>query len=308
MDEIGTTDRLQVELEYMMRYRAAFEHRYPPPVRQVVHTNNWLVYGVLGALVSASVIVSAYHTIPIFVGSDLTVITFIVGLAVFVMVELGIVSLTYINIKKSYELNPDKHTSVLKWLQVGLALVFIVGLGVNVYSEVMKTGFAHPLVDLIIRILVGLSAPVMAFVSGEVIAMIGVDAQHQQRAFNREHAANMVAYQDKFLAWWDARKNKILQSVMVTKEPAVNSQPHSLNSANEPKDDSARSVNSVNSVNSVYSKNMNSREVIEQFFVQHPERLKDKLDVLLADIERDSGQKVGRTSVHNVRSQMIERQ
>lgn len=284
-------DRMQRELQVMQQYRTYYEARNPLPERQVFTADNRLIYVVLTMMVIASVIVSAYHTIPIFVGNELTIITFIVGLAVFTMVELGIVSFTYINIKKSYELNPQKHGDVLKWLRVGLGLVFVVGVGANVYSTTKEAGFTSPAVDLIIRVIVGLSAPVTAFVSGEVLAMTTVDGQFKQRELDRAYDVKMVEYQDEFLKAWDARKNKWVGSIIVSKE-AQNSIPSPSNGI--PLEN--RALPSASTVG--HTKAPDASERVRKYYEENPQAL----ELSPLEVSRILG--IGKSTVYNVRNGM----
>ncbi len=284
-------DRFEVELRIMEQYRNYFQKRNPPPERQIYAADNRLLYFVLSAMVIASVIVSAYHTIPIFIGDDLTVITFIVAVAVFIMVELAIVSLTYINIKKSYELDPTKHTDVLKWLRAGLGLVFTVAIGANVYSTTRAVGFVSPEVDLFISIIVGLSAPVMAFVSGEVLAMTTVDGHHRQHALDAEYDVKMVEYQDEFLKAWDARKSKIMGSVTVSKEPSEHVPSPSIGISN-----GNHMLPSASTVG--HKKAPDAAERVRKYYSDNPEALE------LSPLEVSQVLGIGKSTVYNVRNEM----
>ncbi len=291
MSEIDANERMQRELEIMQQYRVYYEARNPMPVREVYAADNRLIYIALTALVIASVIVSAYHTIPIFVGEDLTIITFIVGLAVFTMVELGIVSLTYINIKKAYELNANKHADVLKWLRAGLGLVFIVGVGANVYSTTRDAGFTAPVIDLAIRIVVGLSAPVTAFVCGEVLAMTGVDGQAKQRLLDTEHAVKLVEYQEEFLKAWDARKSKWVGAVRVSIEPQ-----HSIPNVSNGIPLESHALPSASTIG--HKKAPDAAERVRKYYLEHPEAL----ELSPLDVSQVLG--VGKSTVYNVRNEM----
>lgn len=58
--------------------------------------------------------------------------------------------------------------------------------------------------------------------------------------------------------------------------------------------------------NPSYTKRMDAKEVIKAFFGDHPEHMTTRLDDLVSIIESDTGVKVGRTSIHNVRKQMAD--
>jgi hypothetical protein len=52
---------------------------------------------------------------------------------------------------------------------------------------------------------------------------------------------------------------------------------------------------------------MDARSIITQYFTEHPEDLNTRLDELVERIEQQTGVKVGRTSVHNIRSEWIKK-
>lgn len=66
-------------------------------------------------------------------------------------------------------------------------------------------------------------------------------------------------------------------------------------------------TSSLDSVNSPiqYTKRMDAKDVTRQYFNDHPENLRMKLDDLVIEIEQSTGVKVGRTSVHNVSKEFI---
>jgi hypothetical protein len=78
---------------------------------------------------------------------------------------------------------------------------------------------------------------------------------------------------------------------------------NSLNGMNERSEQDIQRTYSVNSATG-YSKRMDARTVIREFFERHPERMNEQLDALKQSIEQESGVKVGRTSIHNVRQDM----
>lgn len=279
--------RMEVELRAMEQYRAYFQKRNPPPVRETFVANNWWTYGTMGSLVVASVIVSGYHTIPMFIGEGANLwIAIPVAIAIFWMLELGIINLMFMLVKKHYEKNPNDKTDVSNWLKGGLALILIVCIGTNVYSEALKAGFVSHEVSLAIRILMGLSAPIMALVSGEVLAITTVDGKVKQRELDEQYDIQMVEYQNKFLAEWDARKGRILSSIRV--EPMSNVHPNVSN---------GQTVLPAASTLG-HKKVANGTELARAYFNEHPEALdipsRDLVDIIGA----------GKSTINNVQRAM----
>lgn len=289
------TDLAQRQVDAMEGYRIMFEARHPKPERQLFAEDNRLVRGTLAVIIIAAVIVSASHTVPLFIqGTGV-----MVAIAAFIMAECGLVLFEYI-LSREYVLKHPENASSEKWIRAARGLGFMLLLIANVYYVMKTHGFQHEIFDFVVVIFIGVTAPVFILVCGQALALESVKAQIEQRKLDVEYAAQLLRWNDDFLKWWDARKNKLVQPVNVEREKA-----NSLNSVNEQAAFPVHSVNSLNSAANGYSKNMNSRQVIEQFFVAHPERLQDKLDALIKDIEAESGAKVGRTSIHNVRTEIL---
>lgn len=301
-------------------FKAVYTQKTPPPVREQVERDDALVIVALVVMVIASVIVSASHTIPVFTKSiyaDITTLNFlqtvvviVVALAAFAMLEVGIVALAYVLVKDQFKRHPDRHVNVQVYIRAGLVLAFVVAVMANVYSVVGGTlndeqkgyvlwqGF-----QLVINVMVGISAPVLAFISGDVLAMQGVAALQQRRAVEMRYHADLNAWNENLNASWNAQKARwgVKVDVSVDRLPAEQpSAVHSLNSLNEQRTNEHSSPFSLNSANG-YSKQMDARSVAREFFERHPEHLTARLDDLVAMIEGETGVKVGRTSIHNVR-------
>lgn len=95
------------------------------------------------------------------------------------------------------------------------------------------------------------------------------DAEQRERDEQRKHEARLARLQ-------------------------ANIQSRSVNEQSEQK----RSVNSSTG----YSKRMDAQTIIHEWLSEHRERIHEPLDNLVDAIEKDTGVRVGRTSIHNVRS------
>lgn len=204
-------------------FKAVYTQKTPPPVREQVERDDALVIVALVVMVIASVIVSASHTIPVFTKSiyaDIATLTFlqtvvviVVALAAFAMLEVGIVALAYVLVKDQFKRHPDRHVNVQVYIRAGLVLAFVVAVMANVYSVVGGTlddeqkGYAlWQGFQLLIDVLVGISAPVLAFISGDVLAMQGVAALQQRRAVETRYQVDLATWNENLNASWNAQK------------------------------------------------------------------------------------------------------
>lgn len=140
-------------------------------------TSRW-VRVALTAIVLASVIVSASHTIPTFL-SDLTgdqvgVGQVIVALSTLTMIECGMLALSYLRTRM---LGREDRRSVVRNVGRGLTLIFVLALGANLHTVLAPRFSDLPVwgvFSLGVYVLVGISAPALAYITGEVLGTLTV--------------------------------------------------------------------------------------------------------------------------------------
>lgn len=292
------TDELQHYDDWQSRYERAYaafkrtyELRYPPPERAITKRENTGAVIALAALVLASVIVSGSRTIGEFGGG-------VIGLAGFVMIEVGIVAYAFIRTRVDYD--DTRHQSVKKLVGMGMWLAFFVAVFANVHSTLKAGGVLPEWLDTIVLLVLGFSAPVLAFISGDVLGMLAVmDASRARRA-EREYLDAMKLWADGLNASWNAQKQR-----MGVGAPSV--QPVQVNSLNAAVNERSELEPRTYSANSStgYTKRMDAKTVIREFFESNPDKLNARLDDLVIEITELTGVKVGRTSIHNVRKEMM---
>lgn len=215
MDEYG-----QIVERYDLAYeahQAMYAKRNPTPQRQITQRDDKALFAAVILMVAASVIVSASHTLPVFMSplADLPeVARFFVAIAAFCMMEAGLVSLAYVWVKSKYAENPDEQMRVGRWIRLALFLIFLVAVLSNVFHVVGKTfedtdtpfwrGFM-----LVISVLIGVSAPVLAFISGEVLAMLTVTELQRQAAIERQYQAALDEWTAALNVSWERQKARL---------------------------------------------------------------------------------------------------
>lgn len=303
--------------QFAERYEAAYaafkrtyELRYPPPPKPKVEQDNRPIVIVLISMLIASIGVSGSRTIEEFGG-------FPVGYAAFAMLEGAIIAYAFFRKRRASEEPPANDNEGKKRLlntrlentrqlaTIGLIMAFAVALVANVDAVLRESGIqTGEGVDLIISLLVAASAPTLAFISGDMLAIETMAADSKKRKAQQEYDALLTAWLEGLNSSWNAQKSRWGVRVEVSNEPI---QSHSLNSLNEQVNEQVSLPRSVNS-STGYTKRMDARSLIHEFFQQHPERLNGKLDELVIEIEESAGVKVGRTSIHNVRKEIAEQQ
>lgn len=178
-----------------------------------------------------------------------------------------------------------------RFATMGLLLSLVGALAANIGSSVFSVHENQGGgLDYAVAIILALIAPLAAFLAGEMV----------QRLFTQHH--EQIALKT---AEFDEKRrelDKVINREFVKYEKAFTpvKSIHSVNSVNASPPISVHSVNSVNGANG-YTKQMNSRQIISEYFDNHPEFTNMTLDQLNEAIERESGVRVGRTSIHNVR-------
>lgn len=278
-----------------------------PPVLEESKRGDLLIIVALTVMVLASVIVSGSRTIDEFGGG-------LVGLAAFSMLEVGIVAYAYIRTKKHYD--ESRHQSVKRLTNAGMYLALAVTLSANLHATLKHNGVVMaPWLDTAILVLIAVSAPSLALISGDVLGMEAVAGSHRQRKAQEAHQAKVEAwnaarraheesYQARVTEWqdglnqsWNAQKSRLGVNIRIAKPEPFNER--SLNGANE---------QSEHGTGSGYSKNMNAKEIVRQwleaYHSEHPEVWTMSADSFHALVTQETGAKIGRTSAYNVRAEM----
>ncbi len=220
--------------EAFQAYRNTYAQTNPPPDLQKVarkHVqSNKVMYRLLGVLVVASVVVSGSHTVPVFADSLPTgthpIIALIVSVAAFVAIEVAILVYAYQRVEKAHADNPNMSKDVQRLMGYGLALAISVALGANVYS-VLKPHMVGELtsiwqgVSIIVATLVGISAPVLAFIAGELFGLMNVEARERKNTVFNEHEQLTEAWEAGLRDAWARDRAKWGARVSVERPVSV---------------------------------------------------------------------------------------
>lgn len=261
------------------------KHPASIPVEQVDDSPypRWLKTATLLMFLSAAML-SAVHTIPVIfetipnndvVSIETRTIAANASIAAF---ELGILLSAFLMIVKSSER--------LAWVLLGM--MFVGTVVANIVS-ISKAGDGT-LGASIVTLIFGGGVPIIALAAGKLFVNIH-NSERIGKKRGREEHREALKQLDTTINQAYSKYAKEVQKVV-----------HSMNSVNERPAPFIRATNSSNG----YSKLMNSRQIISEFFRQHPDYKNMTLDELNAAIERETGTRVGRTSIHNVRKEWEE--
>lgn len=182
----------QVYDEYAIKHQAAYtvflqtyELENPRPDVAVISRDivSLIIVLFLTVVSIASIIVSGSRTIEEFGGEG-------IGSVAFVMIEGGIMAYGFFIARRNASKKRLQNT--VRWAIAGLILTVVVGLGANADSVLRKHGIDIPKeINLVINLLVALSAPALAFISSDVLAIELMATEIRRRESIIEHEKKM---------------------------------------------------------------------------------------------------------------------
>lgn len=206
MSELSKFEEITSHVEQAwLAHTSIYSKQYPPPAKGLARhekTDTWLLYG-LGVVLLGSVIVSASHTIPTFVKQD-SLIGYAVAISAFVMVEMAIIVMAFFTTRTSGHTDLNR---VKRLANRGMWFVILIALLANLHHQLAINGFATvrlqgdtspatiwELFSFGISVSVALCAPTMAFISGDVLAMMQLYRASAQVRLDSE-------YEQKYSEW-----------------------------------------------------------------------------------------------------------
>jgi len=166
------SDMIQVYDEFAVKHEAAFaaftrihEAKNPRPGKSTVKRDlvSMIIVFALAVVMAAAVIVSSSRTIDEFGGGA-------IGATAFVMIEGGI--MVYALFRARRTASTARLQKTVKWATAGLILTFVIGVGANIDATLRHKGIVLPTeFNIFINFLVAISAPTLAFISSDVLAI-----------------------------------------------------------------------------------------------------------------------------------------
>lgn len=180
------------------------------------------IYWFFMLITIASAALAALRTGPVFYDSAHQNVAWwvatIEALLAVIVIDLAAAGLAYLMVKER-----DKRGKVHNLGRViMLTLIFcvVIQVGANLYAvagPVILSTNEHKTAELIISILVGLAAPIVAFIASDGLSVINLQHHEQMKQQKSDYDTKLQALFESFEAWYDARKrNEWLARVQVT--------------------------------------------------------------------------------------------
>lgn len=244
-------------------FSKTYDTENPPPEMPEVSKSDWYVPVVLMGLVIASVIVSGSRTVFEFGGG-------FIGIAAFVMLELAIVAFSFYRTR--IDTGTDRIQNVRKKTTYGLYLAFTVAVAANVHATLKQDGAEiTPLVNTAILLLVAISAPTLAFITGDIMAIEYLRSSRIEADVKKQHEANLQTWKEsKHRAWQRKQKEwgiKIISEPVQAVNPVQLTDKQAENKQERPSKQFDKAVEWL-IANPGYLDTA-SRELVEQIGVSH---------------------------------------
>lgn len=200
---IGQFDELAVRHNAAMAaYLTMYEARAPRPQKEQISRDivSLITMIALAIVMVAAVIVSSSRTVDEFGGGA-------IGATAFVMVEGGIMAYAFFRARRNA--NKTRLQNTVRWATAGLILTFVVGLGANTDATMKHLGIELPTwINTAIHLLVAISAPTLAFISSDVLAIELMATDIKRRDADDHHKTAMDEWWTAFnRSWISQQKN-----------------------------------------------------------------------------------------------------
>lgn len=316
---------IEIELKAVDAAQRIYSAKNPPPIppslkRDLAAIGHDVAIMIgLFIIMLASVIVSASHTIPLFVNSvnvGWEWARYVVGIATLIMCELGMILIAYYLVK----IKPEdyKAKDLRKLLQPTVVLLLVIMIAGNLFStyenyymekelnqnepsptnaslvaytttaEDFEPPILMRLAKGIITGLIGFSAPTIAFAVGEILAIVLVMAQAQTRTKQDNYNREYQEWQVKQANFVDATKGQWI--IKIKKEMSLDRPLLAVSTV--------RNDVHMDSEYKTFSRTSDARTKAREFFAQNP----DKLDIPCRKLTDEIG--VGKSIIAEIQSEI----
>lgn len=267
-----------------------YELEHPAPARSALTRDVVSVAIIVSLLIVmvAGVIVSSSRTIEEFGGS-------FVGVFAFVMLEGGLVAYAFFRARRA-AVESNRVGNARRLATIGLTLAFVSALAANIHAVLKQQHIETPaIVNTVINLFVAVSAPTLAFISADVLAIELMSGEARRRAAEQAHESAMQAWRGQLHEEWQRRQRALGVSWKVERVNE-NSIPELSNGI--PLEKTVEIIPSASTLG--HSKQPQASKIVRDYFQEHPEAVDGN------PIEIAALLNVGKSTVYNVVKSMKE--
>lgn len=202
MSELGIYDEMAARASAAYTaFSKHYETEHPAPERAALTRDVVSVAIVVSLLVVmvAGVVVSSSRTINEFGGGG-------VGVGAFIMLEGGLVAYAFFRARRAAA-ESNRVGNARRLATVGLTLAFVSALAANIHAVLRAQDIETPaIVNTVINLFVAVSAPTLAFISADVLAIELMSGDARRRAAEAQHEAAMNEWRAGLQDEWQRRQ------------------------------------------------------------------------------------------------------
>ncbi len=180
------------------------------------------IYWFFMLITIASAALAALRTGPVFYDSAHQNVAWwvatIEALLAVIVIDLAAAGLAYLMVKE--RARKGKAHNLGRVIMLTLIFCVVIQVGANLYAvagPVILSTNEHKTAELVISILVGLAAPIVAFIASDGLSVINLQHHEQMKQQESDYDQKLQALFESFEAWYDARKrNEWLARVQVS--------------------------------------------------------------------------------------------
>lgn len=176
-----------------------------------------------GIIAIAAVLLSSLRTAPVFQQIALPLIgswSYAEAVLAVLAIELAMVFIRYWGVLESAR--KGRPHNIDAWASTGFWVAFVVAVLANLYGSTKDLALLTSIrdaLDLTISVIVGLSAPLLAFISGDILGALWTQSQQYRDGLLSAYRQAMDEYQDSRERRWRARREDYGMVIRVEKEP-----------------------------------------------------------------------------------------
>lgn len=290
-----SNDITQVYDELVVRTQAAYagfstiyESKNPRPTKSVIRRDfvSMMIVVALSIVMLASIIVSGSRTISEFGGEG-------IGTVAFIMIECGIA--VYALFRARRNANPKRLQNTVKWATVGLILTFLIAVAANIDATLKTHGIQiDSSILAIINLAVAISAPALAFISSDVLAIELMATDIQRREALRVYDEQCREWLDGLNRSYNAQPKTSIFRVDVQRTDAPDTSNRQLSALSAADGQRTDTDGQAHGYGQGYTKRTDARTRVTEHLTQFP----DDLSLNVRDLAEKLG--VGKTTVADV--------
>jgi hypothetical protein len=200
-------------------YQRQYARQYPPPKSPNIRWSTgvpWIAV-LFGIIAIAGSALAALRTSPVFIQvADLTVskwLAYAEGFLAMLVIDLGVIAFRYAAIYLTHK-NQANAPSITHWVKRGAEFAFGTQLIAQLYAVRGMVSWlpagVEALLELAIAIAAALSGMVLAFVTGEILAVLALQMQHERSQVKHQFDSDLSEWREGLTKAWKTDRSRYI--------------------------------------------------------------------------------------------------